>query len=139
MDAEEPTTGWSEPPEEPYELLELLESIIQDFIDHFKRRFQDSFQDRSDLQLTRMRLPMQLAELHLFLSEYIKQGSPVSKEVGGTAHQIAETLKSTLHGGRIRDVLRTERLETRIATAEVRVDSYQTGKSREARKQLAND
>lgn len=139
MDAEEATTGCSEPPEESYELLELLESIIQDFIDHFKRRFQDSFQDHSDLQLTRMRLPMQLAELHLFVGEYIKQGSLVSKEVGGTARQIAETLKSTLHGGRIRDVLRTEKLETRIARTEVRVDSYQPGKSREAGKQLAND
>ncbi|KAH8898070.1 subtilisin-like protein [Thozetella sp. PMI_491] len=114
MGAEEATAGRDEPPEEPYELLELLESIIQDFSDHFKRRFQD----RSDPQLTRRRLLMQLGELDLFLGEYIKQGSQVSKHLDATARQIAETLKSILHAGRIRDVLKIERLETKIATAD---------------------
>ena len=123
MEAEEATAGRSEPPEEPYELLELLESIIRDFSYHFKRRFQD----RSDPQLIRRRLLGELEELDFFLGEYIKQGSPVNKQLDTTARRTAETLKSTLHGNRIRDVLKNERLETRIATGDVGITSYHTG------------
>lgn len=109
-------TEYLEPPDESHELLELLHSIIRDLAGHFQRRFQN----QSDPYLVHRRLMVQLDELNLFLGEYIKQGVSVDKELYTAAYRVAGSLRSMLHGRRIQEVLRTERLEVKIAKEEVR-------------------
>lgn len=104
------------PPDDRHELLELLHNIVRDFADHFQRRSCN----QADPQLVRLKFMGLLYELYLYLDQYIKQGVPVDDELYTAAKQVAERLKSTLHGSRIQEVLRHEKLEAKIAKAEVR-------------------
>ncbi|KAI9146878.1 Intracellular serine protease [Paramyrothecium foliicola] len=113
-------TEYLEPPDESHELLELLHNVIRDLTDHYQQRFKN----QADKNLVRMRLIAQLDELNLFLGEYIKQGIPVDKELYTAAYRVAESLKSTLHRSRIQEVLRSERLELKIAQQESCISGF---------------
>ena len=113
-------TEYLKAPEERSDLLELLSNITRDLADHFQRRFQN----KVDPNLARWQFMRQLDELNLFLGDYIRQGVSVDQELYTAAYQVAESLKSTLHGRRIQEVLRTENLEVMIAKEEVGNRSY---------------
>jgi hypothetical protein len=114
-------------PQEPYELLHLLQDIIVPFAEHFTSRCNRShkFKDRTairsidDEKLSWNRLTTYLWELHLFLEEYNQQGSPVSQALYTATHQVARSLESTIHGRRIQQVIKTAKPEALISNKDV--------------------
>ena len=89
-------------PEEPHELLELLQDTISTFREHLARRFQNESQETC----ARTHLNSHLWQLDFHLENYMShQQGPISQELYTAAHQVAIALNSTIHARRVRDIL----------------------------------
>lgn len=88
-------------PEEPYELLELLQDIISTFRQHFTGRFQNDNKET----LAQRHFKSRLWQLDFHLDGYMNQQGPISQELYTAAHQVAIGLNSTIHARRIQDIL----------------------------------
>lgn len=88
-------------PEEPYELLELLQDIISTFREHYTGRFQNDSKET----LVRKHLKSRLWQLDFHLEGYMNQQGPISQELYTAAHRVAVGLNSTIHARRIQDII----------------------------------
>lgn len=88
-------------PEEPYELLELLQDIISTFREHYTGRFQNDSKET----LVQRHLKSQLWQLDFHLESYMTQQGPISQKLYTAAHRVAVGLDSTIHARRIQGIL----------------------------------
>ncbi|KAL7964446.1 hypothetical protein HDV63DRAFT_271226 [Trichoderma sp. SZMC 28014] len=92
-------------PEEPRELLELLQDTISTFREHLTRRFQVDSQETS----ARTHLNSRLWQLDFHLDGYmIHQQGSIGQKLYTAAHWVAEGLNRTIHARRIQDVLKRD-------------------------------
>lgn len=111
---------------EPLELLDLLQDIIAPFVEQFASRFNPYKKSDSrtatesvDEKMSWRDLSTNLSELSIFLKGYDEQVSPISQELDKAMRQVARSLESTIHGSRIRQVIRIEKPKAPIPTMDV--------------------